>query len=130
MVIAVGVDVVEIRRLDQALTRTAALRTRLFGPFDLADIGQGFAQQASLAARFAAKEAALKCLGGNLSGFSWHDIQVRREMGQAPQLVLQGAALRQAEVLGVTHWHLSLSHDAGIATAVLVAESRMGDDRV
>ena len=79
MVLGVGVDLVDIARFERALTRTPRLKQRLFGDIDLLD-SEISAQ--SLAARFAAKEAALKALGGNISGFSWHDIQVSGSRGE------------------------------------------------
>jgi holo-[acyl-carrier protein] synthase len=88
-------------------------------PQDLA--GQDLAGQ-SLAARFAAKEATLKALGGNISGFSWHDIQVTGERGQQPKLVLFGGVAKRAALAGVTSTHLSMSHDGGMAIAFVVVD--------
>lgn len=123
MVIAVGVDVVDVDRFSRSLTRTPALNARLFGELDREGIGEGDAGVLSLAARFAAKEATLKALGGNISGFAWHDIQVRRPVGQPPVLELAGGAKQRAEEKGIDRWHLSLSHDAGVAVAFVIAES-------
>jgi holo-[acyl-carrier protein] synthase len=120
MVVGVGVDVVDVARFERALTRTPRLRDRLFGDQDTARTGLS-AQ--SLAARFAAKEAALKALGGNIVGFTWHDIQVSGEVGVPPTLVLTGAALERAGEAGVRSWHLSLSHDKGTAIAFVVMEA-------
>ena len=119
MVLGVGVDLVDVARFERALTRTPKLRDRLFGESDQSrtDI-----TPQSLAARFAAKEAALKALGGHVQGFTWHDIQVAGESGQKPSLVLSGAALEHASVRGVSTWHLSLSHDRGMAVAFVVME--------
>lgn len=124
VVIAVGVDVVDLERFQRSLTRTPALRDRLFGQFDLDGVAGGEAGTSSLAARFAAKEAVLKALGGHIEGFAWHDIQVLRPEGRAPHLELSGATSGYAHGRGVTHWHLSLSHDGGVAVAFVVAESR------
>ena len=119
MVLGVGVDLVDVARFERALTRTPKLRDRLFGESDQSrtDI-----TPQSLAARFAAKEAALKALGGHVQGFTWHDIQVAGESGQQPSLVLSGAALEQASARGASTWHLSLSHDKGMAVAFVVME--------
>ena len=105
MVLGVGVDLVDIARFERALTRTPRLKQRLFGDIDLLD-SEISAQ--SLAARFAAKEAALKALGGNISGFSWHDIQVSGSGVSAPTLVLSGGALARAQSLLASDHHLSL----------------------
>lgn len=122
MVIAVGVDVVGLERFARALHRTPALGPRIFGDTDLAGVAEGSTRVESLAARFAAKEATLKALGGHIDGFRWHDIQVSRQPGQPPQLVIAGAARSRAEALGIARCHLSLSHDAGIAMAFVVAD--------
>ncbi|MCX6398019.1 MAG: holo-ACP synthase [Propionibacteriales bacterium] len=111
--VGVGIDVVDIERFEAALTRTPALRAKLFTPAEAALNLQ------SLAARFAAKEALAKALGapGNLA---WHDAEVvSLESGQ-PTMVLRGTCLARATELGGTTTHLSLSHDGGIATAVLI----------
>ena len=128
-VLGVGVDIVDIERFTRALERTPAHRQRLFGPVDTQpqdlaaqDLAvQDLAAQ-SLAARFAAKEATLKALGGNISGFSWHDIQVTGERGQQPKLVLSGGVAKRAALSGVTSTHLSMSHDGGMAIAFVVVD--------
>jgi len=119
MVVGIGVDLVDVERFERALTRTPQLRERLFGSSDLSRTDLS---PQSFAARFAAKEATLKALGGNLDGFSWHDIQVAGEAGQPPSLVLTGAALARAGERGASSWHLSLSHDKGMAVAFVVME--------
>ncbi len=128
-VLGVGVDIVDIERFTRALERTPALRQRLFGPVDTKPqdlAAQDLAAQdlagQSLAARFAAKEATLKALGGNISGFSWHDIHVTGERGQQPKLVLSGGVAQRAALSGVTSTHLSMSHDGGMAIAFVVVD--------
>ena len=115
-VIGVGIDVVDIDRFVQSLERTPALRERLFTP------AEAVRPIASLAARFAAKEALAKALGapGNLG---WHDAEIFSEDSGRPRLELRGTVLARADELGVVHVHVSLSHDAGIASAVVVLES-------
>jgi len=122
VVISVGVDVVDIERLERALSRTPALLDRVFGSDDQSDLSRG-TDGSSLAARFAAKEATLKALGGHIEGFHWHDIQVSRAPHQPPRLVVRGGAGARAEQLGISRWHLSLSHDGGVAIAFVVAEA-------
>ncbi len=116
MIVGVGIDVVDIDRFGQSLTRTPGLTERLFTP------AEATRQLASLAARFAAKEAVAKALGapGNLH---WHDAEVFSESSGRPILELRGTVLARADQLGVTSVHLSLSHDAGIASAVVVLEA-------
>ena len=116
-IIGVGVDVVEVERLERALARTPSLAARLFTPQEQA-AGPG----ESLAARFAAKEAVAKALGAP-GGLRWLDAEVVREDGGRPRLRLHGGVAEEAAAQGISTWHLSLSHDGGIATAVVVAES-------
>jgi holo-[acyl-carrier protein] synthase len=115
-VIGVGIDVVDIERFMASLERTPGLRERLFTPSEAAR------PPASLAARFAAKEAVAKALGAP-DGMAWHDAEVVSESSGRPLLTIRGSVQARADELGVTSVHLSLSHDAGIASAVVVLES-------
>lgn len=115
-VLGVGTDVVDVARFAASLERTPGLRERLFTP---AEAVRG---PASLAARFAAKEAVAKALGAP-GGLSWHDAEVVSEESGRPRLALSGTVLAAADALGVVHVHVSLSHDAGIASAVVVLEA-------
>ncbi len=115
-VIGVGIDVCDIERFGVSLERTPALRTRLF------TAGEIDRPLASLAARFAAKEALAKALGAPV-GMEWHDAEVVSEQSGRPVLTMRGSVLARANDLGVASVHLSLSHDAGIASAVVVLES-------
>jgi holo-[acyl-carrier protein] synthase len=116
MIVGVGVDVVEVARLARSLERTPALLERLFTADE-----QAVDKLESLAARFAAKEAVAKVLGA--PGLAWIEAEVVRLENGAPILVLHGEALALAQGMGIAHWHLSLSHDGGFATAFVVAES-------
>lgn len=115
MIVGVGIDVVDIERFATALARSPGLRDRLFTP------AEATRPQASLAARFAAKEAVAKALGapGNLA---WHDAEVVSESSGRPRLELRGTVRARADELGARSVHLSLSHDAGIASAVVILE--------
>ena len=117
MIVGVGVDVVEVARLQRALARTPRLAGRLF-----TDGEQALTRSDSLAARFAAKEAVAKALGAP-GGLRWRDAEVISDPGGRPRLVLHGGVAEEAAAQGITAWHLSLSHDAGLATAVVIAES-------
>ncbi len=114
-VIGIGIDVVDVERFGESLERTPALAERLFTPDEA---GRGLN---SLAARFAAKEAIAKALGapGNLA---WHDAEVVNESSGRPVLLMRGTVAARAAELGASSVHLSLSHDAGIASAVVVLE--------
>jgi holo-[acyl-carrier protein] synthase len=115
-IVGVGIDVVDISRFDDALRRTPGMVDRLFTPVEATR------PPASLAARFAAKEALAKALGapGNLD---WHDAEVISESSGRPVFALCGTVAARAAELGAGSVHLSLSHDAGIASAVVVLES-------
>jgi len=115
-VIGVGIDVVDIERFGESLTRTPGLSARLFTP------GEASRPLASLAARFAAKEALAKALGAPV-GLHWHDAEIVSESSGRPLFELRGSVRDRADELGVASVHVSLSHDAGIASAVVVLES-------
>ncbi|WP_144711454.1 holo-ACP synthase [Curtobacterium pusillum] len=120
MIIGIGVDVVDLERFERVLTRTPAMRTRLFTPGELVRDGEP-RPIASLAARFAAKEALIKAFGSS-AGLSWQDLEVVSDDQRNPSLTLQRSARDVADARGVTNVHLSLSHDGGIATAFVVIE--------
>ncbi|MDI6909169.1 holo-ACP synthase [Nocardioides sp.] len=116
MIVGVGIDVVDVERFGVSLSRTPNLADRLFTP------AEAERPVASLAARFAAKEALAKALGAP-EGMAWHDAEIRSEESGRPVLEMRGSVLRRANDLGVSSVHVSLSHDAGIASAVVVLES-------
>ena len=117
MIVGVGIDVVDVARFTATLERTPRLLERLF-----TEVERGLAP-ASIAARFAAKEALAKALGAPV-GLRWHDVTVHRADDGRPHLDVRGTVAARAEELGIDSLHLSISHDAGIASAVVVAESR------
>ncbi|MGC4938003.1 holo-ACP synthase [Kribbella sp. DT2] len=115
MIVGVGIDVVDVERFMKTLERTPGLRDRVFTPTE------AVRPPASLAARFAAKEALAKALGAP-GGMHWHDAEVRSDETGRPWLEVTGTVAAKASELGVQSLHLSLSHDAGIASAVVVLE--------
>ncbi len=115
MIVGVGIDVVDVDRFAQTLDRTPALRGRLFTEQE-----QTLAV-ASLAARFAAKEALAKALGAP-AGMHWVDAEVRTDESGRPSLLMTGSVASRAAEVGVASVHVSMSHDAGIASAVVVLE--------
>lgn len=120
MIVGVGVDVVDLARFERAATRTPALILRLFAQSERNSNGRALSL-ASLAGRFAAKEALIKALGGS-GAMRWHDCAVVTDDEGNPSFSLTGGARSLADSLGVSHLHLSMSHDGGIATAFVVAE--------
>jgi holo-[acyl-carrier protein] synthase len=121
VIIGVGIDVAEIDRFGAALRRTPQLAERLFAGDEMTLPDGEPRGIASLAARFAAKEALAKALGAP-AGLRWTDAEVRAEPGGRPYLRVRGTVAARAAELGVRHWHVSLSHDAGVASAVVIAE--------
>jgi holo-[acyl-carrier protein] synthase len=116
VIIGVGIDVVDVARFQASLERTPALLERLFTP------AEREMRTASLAARFAAKEALAKALGAP-GELHWHDAEVGSEPDGRPVLRITGSIAARGAELGVGGWHVSLSHDGGIASAVVIIES-------
>jgi holo-[acyl-carrier protein] synthase len=116
MILGIGVDTVDIDRFARSLERTPALRDRLFC------VGEQTLPLASLAARFAAKEALMKALGGQ-QGLTWHDMEIVRDEHRAPSFVRTDALERVFVRLGADRAHLSLTHDGGVATAFVIVEA-------
>jgi holo-[acyl-carrier protein] synthase len=122
VIVGIGIDVVPVARFAEALQRSPGLAERLFTAAELVGpAGQPRAAD-SLAARFAAKEALAKALGGG-GGMLWTDAEVRTDDTGRPILTVSGTVAARAAELGVTRWHVSLSHDGGIASATVLAES-------
>ncbi|MBH5335358.1 holo-ACP synthase [Streptomyces pactum] len=121
MIIGVGIDVAEIDRFADAMERTPGMAARLFVERELLLPSGERRGMASLAARFAAKEALAKALGAP-GGMYWTDAEVITEDSGRPRLSVRGTVAARAAELGVKQWHVSLSHDAGVASAVVIAE--------
>jgi holo-[acyl-carrier protein] synthase len=115
VIIGVGIDVVDIARFAESLERTPAMRERLFTEQERTR------PPSSLAARFAAKEALAKALGAP-TGMAWLDAEIVSEATGNPQFEIRGSVLARANDLGARTVHVSLSHDAGIASAMVVLE--------
>ncbi len=121
MIIGTGIDVVLVERFAAALKRTPLLAERLFTEAERLTVSGNPRSSESLAARFAAKEAVAKALGVP-GGLQWHDCEVVADSDGRPWLTTTGTVSAAAAALGVTRWHLSLSHDGGIASATVIAE--------
>ena len=115
MIVGVGIDVVDMARFEESLNRAPNLASRLFTE------GERSLPLRSLAARFAAKEALAKALGAP-RGLLWTDAEIVSGPDGRPHLQVSGTVAAAAASLGVTGWHISLSHDGGIASAVVIAE--------
>lgn len=115
MIVGIGVDVVDLARFSATLERTPSLLDRIFTE------AERDRPPHSLAARFAAKEAVAKALGAP-PGLAHRDAEVRGGEHGRPELHLSGRAAQVAAELGVRRWHISLSHDGGVAIAYVIAE--------
>jgi holo-[acyl-carrier protein] synthase len=115
MIAGIGIDVVDIARFERSLERSPALRDRLFAE------SERHRPARSLAARFAAKEALIKALGGH-AVIRWHDMRIVQDAEGNPDFALSGALSAHVAALGIDRVHLSMSHDAGLASAFVVLE--------
>ena len=122
MVVGVGIDLVELGRIEAALARHGeALLARLFTARERELLAGDPARVARVGARFAAKEAALKALGtGWGQGVGWHDVEVLGGRGEPPRLLLGGAAATRLAALGGRTAHVSLTHTASHAAATVI----------
>jgi holo-[acyl-carrier protein] synthase len=121
VIAGVGVDIVDIARLETALRRTPELAARLFTEAERTAVSGRLEPAAALAGCFAAKEALAKVLGAP-PGLRWTDAEVLRADTGRPFLRLSGTVAAAAQQQGIASWHLSLSHDSGVCVAVVVAE--------
>jgi holo-[acyl-carrier protein] synthase len=119
-IVGVGVDVVEVGRVERLLRDRPSFRDRVFTDEERRYCDGKATPAGCYAARWAAREAARKALGG-VRGLRWHDISVRRARTGAPHLSLVGPARDRAEQVGVTDVLVSFSHERSIATAFCVA---------
>lgn len=124
--IGIGIDFVDLPSFETLYGSSETDLTRIFTSDELSYAGHGRERFLRLAARFAAKEAALKALGCGLQdGISLVDISVEILTSGAPQLTISGGALQEADRLGVSRWLVSLTHLEAAAGAVVVALSAL-----
>lgn len=119
-----GVDIVEIARIKRMLDdHDEHFIQRCFTDVEQRHAEAGRARRVErYAARFAGKEAILKALGTGLTGgATWTDMQIDVETSGKPVVQLSGLCAEVAAELGITHWHISLSHTAGLAMASVIA---------
>lgn len=120
-----GVDITEVARIAEMIASHGdRFWARVFTPGERAYCESNAKRTAEhAAARFAAKEATLKCLGtGWRDGIAWTDVEVVREPSGCPSLRVTGEAASVAASLGIKRWHVSLSHAGGLAIASVIAE--------
>ena len=123
-ILGLGIDLAQIARMQAFLEqRGQRAHDRLFTPAEQAYCDSRAARWTHYTGRFAVKEAVMKVLGtGWAQGVRWVDIEVVREPGEAPLCVLHGETARIAERRGIRVLHITITHDAGLASAVAVAE--------
>jgi len=124
VLIAIGIDLVEVARIEASVRRYGAhFLDRVFTMDEQRYCGSKVNAGERYAARFAAKEAAMKALGTGWSqGVTWRDLEVGRELSGRPTLLVHGAAQARAVQLGIRHWSLSLTHTPEYAMAQVAAE--------
>jgi len=128
MIIGVGIDIVSVQRVAELRTQEGErFLNRVFTRREVETAGSRARLDERLATRFAAKEAAMKALGtGWREGIHFTQIEVRKHQTGQPEILLSGQALQRAEELGVTRIHVSLTHDADRAVAVVIMEGDPG----
>ena len=122
MILGLGIDVASIERMRAVLDRHGErMWTRILTPIEQKALEQRRDRATALAGRWAAKEAAVKAFVGK-AGALWHDFEVRRHASGAPEMFFHGRAAVTAQRLGVVRAFVSITHDAGVAAAVVVLE--------
>jgi holo-[acyl-carrier protein] synthase len=122
VIVGIGVDIVDVQRWTAMSQRTPGLIDRTLTEAERVDAGGRPRTAESLAARFAVKEAVAKALGSP-AGLAWHDCVVEQTESGQPTVRVLGSVARAVTQLGIDRWHVSISHDAALAIAYVVAES-------
>ena len=124
MIVSIGIDIIEVYRIRETISRTPRFVERVFTERERAYCdAKGMAAAQSYAARFAAKEAFLKALKTGWRGkITWHDIEIISTENNVPSLEICGAARKILENLGANQIHLSLSHTTEHAVAQVILE--------
>lgn len=116
MIVGIGIDVCDISRWREMVARRPGAVDRLLTP------AEALLNHTSQAGRFAAKEALAKALGAP-GGLGWQDAEVVVDELGRPSFRISGTVAARAAELGVTHVHLSITHDSGIASAFVICEA-------
>lgn len=117
-----GVDAVDVERFRRLLERRPKIAERIFTHAERCYLSARADPVPGLAARFAAKEATMKALGTGLGGLRLREVEVLGDKSGAPRLEVTGLAALRAEALGVSSWHVSLTHTDAVAAAIVVAD--------
>lgn len=128
--VGVGVDMVEVARMERIIGRTPSFTTKVFSPDEIAYCTAKPNPAMHFAARFAAKEAVVKALGTGFScGIGMHDIEVVLDKAGRPTVVLTGRAAELAREADITDIEISLTHTDSEAMAFVVAISRLANEQ-
>ena len=123
MILGIGNDIIDIRRIEKAIERYGErFLDRIFTAAERARSDGKAGRAASYAKRFAAKEACAKALGCGISGCPLDAVEVLRSKTGAPVITTYGKAKERMDALGVRHIWVSITHDGGMAVAVVVLE--------
>lgn len=127
MIVGIGTDICEVPRIRRALDRHGdRFLNRVFTSDEREYCMSKRRPETHLAARFAAKEAAMKALGTGLSqGITWRDIEVHRDESGGPDLTFHNVAAEKLQDIGAGSVHVSLSHTNAFAAAVVIVETGM-----
>ncbi len=123
MIVGLGIDVCSVARMQGIIDRWGErFIRRILTDRERESLARRADRAAAVAGRYAAKEATAKALAG-APGVGWHHVEVHGGGKRAPQLLLSGPARALADRMGVCSAHVSITHDAGVAAAVVILES-------
>lgn len=127
MIVGIGLDVCSVQRMEEALGRYGdRFWKRILTEREQALLADRVDRATALAGRFAAKEAIVKAMAG-APGVSWHDLEVLGGSREPPVMHVHGPAKALAGEMGVDKIFLTITHDAGVAAAVVILEGRGRD---
>lgn len=129
MILGIGIDIIEVARVQRALERHGQrFLDHVYSVEEQAGAPAGLGRFGYYAARWAAKEAVSKALGTGIGeDCGWKDVVICRDERGKPSIRLEGAAAGCAAALGISGWHISLSHERHLACAQALAEGGDGD---
>jgi holo-[acyl-carrier protein] synthase len=119
-IVGIGVDLVDVNRVQRILERRSTFVQRVFTPQEIEYCSGQASPAECFAARWAAREACRKSLGG-IRGMHWQDVWVERGPSGAPRMALAGTSLERARALGVAEVKVALSHERTMAAAFCLA---------
>ncbi len=125
MIIGIGTDIIEIKRIENAVNRSARFLNRIFTVNEIDYIKSRKFSPQNIAGNFAAKEAISKALGTGISGIKWKEIEIIRKVNGAPLVILHDNALKCSNSIGIMKINVSISHSQEYAIAFAIAEGEL-----